>query len=676
MRTTHAWSRGLVVAACLAVWSTRGAFAADIAPAWTHDFVVPIDWQRVTTFGHLLVHTSQGLYAVEPDTGKIRWSLSEVGSLRDAGFEEITGTPLALLKASGEDKRTLIVNTFSGALVFDSRAEHLTQIASTHLLPRSSSLLIAGFEDGKPQPTLFLYGIENGKRLWSSDALSAAMGVGNNALMKLLLSAAIVATGATPVQSAPLELGDGSFLLGAMGNVYRFEQATGKVLWKTPYAGGTFEFRLADARPDIVYVGAEEKQTMQGADQTAHEYVSTLYQGFHLADGKAAWKRPVKFNHPLNRLIIPTDRGLIVSDGDKGKGRLQLLAYDTGEGLWGSKGKGVDISGLVLDYSVAGSDLVLTTGYDSIWTNKDTEYLLYVLDPASGAFRFEKAFKVKGRMLRTELTSRGLTYVTTHEINVFDPATGTLKNAPVLRAKEALATVSDGALLYAFNPDDGLVYRFDQTAGEIAKFSQAPFEFTDHDHARALDVVDGRVVLLGEQTVAGFDEAGKLAFNAHYSPPRDPAWLRSLAWAEAIRTGMASAYAGAYSAAAASVADDAVPGSATRDVAQQLQRGFGDLQQGYAGLASDYVSFARRRYQASSASRDFAFMMTQKADRTVALAQVSKRDGRIIAAIDLQRDKAPDYEVDDVGNVVFYRPTNTAITAYHFSPERVRVSVR
>ena len=676
MRSSHARPRVLVAVACLLGVALPVARAADLAPAWSRDFAVPIRWQRVTSIGQLLVDTRDGLYAVDPETGEVGWSLTRLGALSEEGFEELPGTPLALINADDRDgKRAVIVNTLSGALVFDSRAEKLTEVSSTHVLPRSGSLLVAGFEAGKPQPMLFLYGIEDGKRLWASDALSPTAGRGGgNALLNLLVSAAIVATGVTPVQSAPLELGDGTFLLGAMGNVYRFDIATGKTLWKTPYAGGRFEFRQADERPKIVYAGAEETQTMQSANDEAHQYVTTLYQGFRIADGAPVWKRPVKFGHPMNRLIIPIDRGLIVSEGDANKGRLRLLDYDTGEGLWGSKGKGIEIAGLVLDYAFAGPNLVLTTGYDSVWTNKDTEYLLYVLDPTAGKFRFAKPFKVKGRMLRTQLADYGLAYVTTHEINVFDPASGTLKNAPVLRSKEPLVTAQDGDAVYAFNSSDGFVYRFDARSGTIAKFSKTPFEFPDRDAARALDVVDGRVVLLGAQTIAGFDEAGALAFDVHYRAPRDPAWLRSLAWAEAVRAGMASAYMGLYSAAAAQVASDAPQDSATNQIAAEFSRGFGELQQGYQGLAGKYATVARRRYEASAASRDFAFMMIEREDRSVALAQISKRDGRILAAIDLSRDKEPDYEVDDVSSFVFYRPADTTLRAYRFAPERIRVA--
>jgi outer membrane protein assembly factor BamB len=677
MHPVSARARALVLLACLLALAVPAARGANLQPAWSKDFAVPIRWQRVTSIGQLLVDTRDGLYAVDPEAGAVRWSLPGLGTLSEEGFEELAGTPLALINADTDaSKRVVIVNTLNGALVFDSRAEQLTSVASTHVLPQSGTLLIAGFEDGKPQPKLFLYGIENGKRLWASDAMTPTVGgKGANALLNLLMSAAIVATGVSPVQSAPLELGDGTFLLGAMGNVYRFDIATGKTLWKTSFAGGRFEFRRAEARPDVVYAGAEDKQTMQSADQQARQSATTLYQAFRIADGAPVWKRPVKFNNPMNRLIIPVDRGLIVSEGDANKGRLQLLAYDTGEGLWGSKGRGIEIAGLVLDYAFAGSNLVLTTGYDSIWKNNETEYLLYVLDPsAAGAFRFAKPFKVKGRMLRTQLADYGLAYVTTHEINVFDPTTGTLKNAPVLRGKEPLATAQDDHFVYAFNPSDGLVYRFDRSTGAIAQFSKVRFELPDRDTTRALDVVDGRVVLLGFQTVAGFDENGALAFNVHYRAPRDPAWQRSLAWAEAVRAGMASAYMGLYSAAAANVAADAERGSATNQVAAEFSRGFGQLQQGYQGLASGYANVARRRYEASAASRDFAFMMIERDDRSVALTQVSKRDGRILAAIDLNRDKTPDYEVDDVSSLVFYRPADTILRAYKFAPERIRVA--
>jgi outer membrane protein assembly factor BamB len=665
-------SRCLQVAALAALFSGP-AYSAP--PAWTRDFAAPVEWQRVTAFGQLLVSTSAGLHAVDPATGAVLWTHAHLGGLPEQGVEELSGSPLVLISSGLESPRTVVLNAFNGKLIFDSRAANVGQISAPRVLPHAGSLLVAGFESGNPQPTLFAYSINDGRQLWKSDVLNAAMNPTGNRLVGLLMSAALAVVKVDPVQSAPLELGDGTFLLGAMGQVMRIRAETGDVLWRTPFAGGLFELRLAEARPGVVYIGAEEVEQVMGADQTTQQRIQTHYQGFRIEDGTEVWKRAVRFQKPMNRSIIALDGGLVVSDGDRDKGKLQLLDYDTGESLWGNKGRGLELAGQIVDYSFAGTDLVLTTGYDSIWTNKDTAYLLYVLDPAAGSFKFAKPFEVKGRMLGTEQSEQGLIYVTTHEINIFDPSTGALRNAPVLRSRDPLVTVGEGRLVYAFNSNDGFLYRFDRDTGAVAKLSQAPFALKD-DRARALDLVDDTLVLMGAQTVAGFGLDGALRFNVHYSAPRDPTWMRALAWAEGVRVGMASVSAGLYSAAFADMAGDAAAGSASREMATELSRGFGNLSSGYQSLSGDYVRFARRRYEASAESRDFFFMLLQHEDRRVALAQISKRDGRILSEIDLNRDKEPEYQVDDVLSFVFYKPADSVISGYRFSPERVEVALQ
>jgi outer membrane protein assembly factor BamB len=664
------------VALSLLLAAAPAADAAPVPAAWTRDFAAPVEWQRVTAFGQLLVSTSAGLHAVDPATGRVLWTHVELAGTPAQGIEELAGSPLVLISDRAENPRSVVLNVFNGQLVFDSRAAKVGQISAPRVLPNANSLLVAGFEAGNIEPTLFAYSMEDGRQLWKSAVLKGALNAGGNRLVGLLMTAALAVVKVDPVQSAPLELGDGTFLLGAMGHVMRLHADTGDVLWRTPFAGGVFELRLSDARPGVVYVGAEETEQVMGAGETTQQRVQTHYQAFRLDDGAPVWKRPVRFQKPMNRTMLALDGGLAVSDGDRDKGKLQLLDYETGESLWGNKGRGIEISGQVVDYSFAGSDVVLTTGYDSIWTNKDTAYLLYVLDTTTGSFKFPKPFEVKGRMLGTEQSEQGLIYVTTHEINIFDPTTGALRNAPVLRSREPLVTITDGRRVYAFNSSDGFLYAFDRDSGAVTKLSHAPFAFSENDRARALDLVAGTLVLMGQQTVAGFGMDGALGFHVHYQAPRDPAWLRALAWAEGVRAGMASVSAGLYGAAFADVAADAAPGSAGREMATELSRGFNDLAEGYQGLSGDYVRFARRRYQASAESRDFFFMLLQHEDRRVALAQVSKRDGSILSEIDLARDKEPDYQVDDVSSFVFYKPADSVIAGYRFSPEGVDVALQ
>jgi len=98
--------------------------------------------------------------------------------------------------------------------------------------------------------------------------------------------------------------------------------------------------------------------------------------------------------------------------------------------------------------------------------------------------------------------------------------------------------------------------RLDLAEGRVTPVSATTVAFDDDDPVLAMDLTDGNFVLMGQQTVAAISADGTSLYRTHYPAPRDPAWLRGLAWAAGIRAGMASAYAGLYSAAAASAASN------------------------------------------------------------------------------------------------------------------------
>lgn len=635
--------------------------ANPISPVWDLDFHAPIAWQEVTTLGDLVVSTPAGLYAIDSQTGNVRWSRNDLANLDHFGFAELAGAPLVVINTGDKGSRTLILNLLDGTLVFDSSAESISYVSSRYFLPRSGNLLVSGYEQENIQPTLLMYDIYSGKRLWSSNALNEGL----NKFMQIALAVAVVAAGQDTLQSSPYELQDGTFVMGGMGNIYRFDTASGKVLWQTKYTGGRFEIHQVPQRPELIFVGAEDRQ---------ETYSRTQYQAFRLNDGKPTWKKPIRFNKPMNSIVIPLDAGLIVSEGDQDSGKIRLIDYDSGKSLWGKKGKGIKIKGQILDHRFTDAGLILTTGFDSAWTDRGTEFLLYVLDAQAGTLRFEKPLKVKGYMQSSAMTKNGLLYETSHELNVFDPASGTLLNESVLRSKKPLVTAENGQSRYAFNSQDGFLYQLHESTGQIARVSTAPVKFENDDQANNLELHGDRIVLTGQQTVVGFTPEGQVVFNVHHPAPREPGWIRALAWAEGMRAGMASAYAGAYNAAAMQAAAETKEGSVGRQLADEFQREFSTLQQQYAGLAGDYIRLARQRYQASAESRDFVFMMVQDSNRNLALAQVSKYTGQIQAYIPMNQDKQPNYQVDDIGNQIYYSRSASIIEAYRFSSAQARVT--
>ena len=138
-------------------------------------FAAPIQWQRVTAFGQLLVSTTAGLHAVDPDTGAVAWSHADLARLPAEGSRGARGLAARAdqRRRSPQNPRTVVLNVFNGELVFDSRAVGLGQISAPRVLPRAGGLLVAGFEVGKLQPMLFAYSIDNGELLWKSDVLDS-----------------------------------------------------------------------------------------------------------------------------------------------------------------------------------------------------------------------------------------------------------------------------------------------------------------------------------------------------------------------------------------------------------------------------------------------------------------------------------------------------------------------
>jgi outer membrane protein assembly factor BamB len=486
-----------------------------------------------------------------------------------------------------------------------------------------------------------------------------------NQLTNLLVAIAQVGMGVEAVHADPRELDDGSLLFSAMGAVQRLDAATGKTLWKTK-TGNSKVLTLTGQHPGVLYVGSEE-----GGEE------SPYYSTFHALDletGSPAWEKPQRYRGALNPLMISTGEGLIVSERTQGNGRIRLLDYDSGSSLWGTKGRGIKARGGIVDYAFTDAGLVVTTGFDSSWNDKGTEYLLYVIDESAGDLRFKDPLKVKGRMLQSELLAQGLLYVTTHEVNVFDPATGTLVHEPLVRSKRPIVTRWTGDQLYAFNSAEGQLYRLDRNTAALERRSAAKVSLQGKDQPMELDIRDDGIVLTGRQSVVGFDDHGEVVFNAYHPAPKHHRLVQALMWAQAVRAAMASVDYGSAAVALSRASAETEEGTFAHELTSTMSEGFTEATEDLVGIAGQYAREARRRFQASKTARDFVFMMVRD-DNRLALAQVSKRDGSIVATIDLGRDKEPSYQVDDVSNRIFYRPRDSSIVAYDFTPaERVAVT--
>jgi outer membrane protein assembly factor BamB len=653
------------------------------APAWSAKFKSAINWQRVHALGYIIVSTNDGLYGVNPSDGKIIWENINFKALDPSSYEEVAGTEFIAIAYKLDNTSTIpmqaIMEVVNGKVLFDSRKESIG-VLSRHVLPSAGKLLVIGMRPKNLIASLFMYDIASGQQVWANDDLFKADKPEGKGLLGKLQKMGQELSSLQALTSEPYEVDANSILLTHPNYVFRINSATGQVMWKNtiqPSKHGHVYF--SPHKPGVVYVGTDiESSTGSGfttssgnTQGTQQKFIYNLYYAFDVNSGASLWKQPAKENDYLN-LVIPHEKGLIVCPRSSQKPTINLIDYGTGEMVWGKKGKGIKAEGSVVSYIPTEKGLLITTAFDNAWNSKAEEYYLNVLDPATGTLKYEKSVKLKGDLVKSELTPKGLLFVTTKEVNILDTGTGALLWSNSIEAGNPFNSdkvrpfpVGDNKAgkLFVYSPKDQSVYEVDKQAGTSKKITNAKITFEGKEIPNAIDVVSDGLVMSSEQNIMKLDFNGLVKYFKYYPAPREPALMRALLAAQAIRAGYIGAAAGAYSAAFAQGAQQSTdPGA--KAMGQELSKGFGELSAaGFAYSASAMKQFSAR-YKASMSTPDFMIMMTTQEKKGNQLIRVSKTNGQIVNAIDIKNDKEPEYDVDQIYNYVYYRLTPAEIVCY------------
>ncbi|HEV8198952.1 MAG TPA: PQQ-binding-like beta-propeller repeat protein [Candidatus Polarisedimenticolia bacterium] len=637
--------------------------APVLRPAWSVRLDGAVEWQRVAPLGQVLVKTGLGLTALDPASGRVLWTLPGLGAMAQDHYEEIAGTSLVVLSDGLQKPRVVILDSVDGRVLFDSRAAGVNQVLSRHYLPKSRALLLFGFSEGDPATSMFLVDVERGSLRWKNNHLLAGQGNFTRKLTAFLQAA----TNQSGIVGEPVELDPDTFVIASSTEIFAVKTQSGEIAWRAPNAHSTraTRFHVSPRAPGMVFVGSETTfSSMTTTTGSQQETVQSEYTARRIADGAAAWEKPVKVHGGLNDVIF-ADQGLILSPATTGKGKILLCDYKTGESMWGRKGKGIDIQGGILNHDWTTAGLVLTTGYDSAWTNKGTEYFLTLLDPDSGALRFEEPLKLRGRIETTQVIPAGLLYTTTSEVNILDLKTGKTVLAEGLRSDDSLVTTVHGRSLYAYAGKTGTLHRLDLDRATLSTVSREPARLEEDEAPTEIEMRGDRVTVLSSQNVVSWGADGALLFHAYYASPRLPGLMRALLRAEQVRMAMASAAAGMGSVAFAGASTKTAPGSIDRAVTATAATGYAQAAEQAASLSARYGEQARTRFKATTTVPDFVFMMVARG-RGTGLARVDKETGRIETVIDLGHDREPVYDVDAVSNLIFYRPAPDTVSGYRF----------
>jgi outer membrane protein assembly factor BamB len=661
-------------------YSLYGNAQPKTAPSWSAKFKSSINWQRVHSLGYLMVSTNDGLYGINPNDGKIIWENKNFPALNPDSFQEVQGTEFVTIAFLTEKSSTIpmqaIIEVVTGKVLFDSKKEQIG-VLSRHVLPSSNRLLVIGVRPNTLAASLFMYDIVSGTQLWANDDLFKADQPATKGFLGKLQAMGQQLSNLQSLTSEPVEMPDQTMIITHPNYVIRINSADGKVVWKnsiTPSTDGQVYF--SPYKKGIVYVGTEVESdtgsgftSSSGAKEEPKKFYTNLYYAFDLEKGTPLWKQPAKENDKLNQVIMH-EKGIIICPFSTQKPTINLINYETGQTTWGNKGKGVKAQGSVVSYITTPKGILITTAFDNAWGKSSEEYFLNILDPNTGTLKYEKSVKLKGDLISSELLPKGLLFTTTREVNILDTNTGTLVWSNSIEAgvlysgeKRPFPTATKGDKLYVYSPKESGVFEVDKTNATVKKITSTKIEFSGKETPKAIDIVGDGILLYSDQNIMKLSFDGLLKYAKYYPAPRQPALMRALLMANAVRAAYIGAAASMYSAAFAQAAEKTTdPGG--KALGQGLSQGFGEL--GNAGFA--YSSRAMKefnaRYKASKNTPNFVMMMTTQEKKGNQLVQVNKMNGEIVSAVDIKNDKEPEYDVDQIYNYVYYRPNGSEIVCY------------
>jgi outer membrane protein assembly factor BamB len=650
--------------------------------AWSAKFKSPVNWQRIHSLGYLIVSTKDGLYGVSPNDGRILWENKNFPALNPDQFEEVQGTEFVAIAFMTDKSSRIpmqaIIEVTEGKVLFDSQKEQIG-VLSRHVLPNSGRLLIIGARPNTLAASLFMYDIASGKQLWANDDLFKADAPQSKGILGKLQAMGQQLSNLQSLTSHPVELKDQTMIITHPNYVIRLNSADGKVIWKNAItASQRGQTYFSPFRKDVVYVGTEVESengsgfttTSSSGTQAPKKFYYNQYYAFNLQTGASLWKQPAKENDKLNQVIMH-EKGMIICPLSSQKPTINMVNYETGETMWGKKGKGIKAQGSVVSYILTEKGILITTAFDNVWNSKAEEYYLNMLDPATGSLKFEKSIKLKGDLVSSEIVSKGLMFTTTREVNILDTNTGTLVWPNSIEAgvpfnsdkPRPFPTATKGDKVFVFSPKEGGVFEIDKVNATFKKITPAKVEFSGKEIPTAIEIANDGLLLYSEQNIMklGFD--GLQKYYKYYPAPREPALMRALLAAQAVRAAYIGAAASAYSAAFQQASVESKD-PAVKSMGQGLSTSFGQLSEAGFAYSSKAMRQFNARYKATMNTPSFVMMMTKQEKKGNQLVQVNKLTGEISSAVDIKNDKEPEYDVDQIFNYVYYRPNPSEIVCY------------
>ncbi len=596
-----------------------------------------INEMTLTVGGILVAATNDGLVGINPKENTPVFTFNNFGKLSPEETDFIPASPYIIVsqgvgsKFAGIAKtKRAVINYINGKVIFNSENDNWNQIYTCNVILPQNKLIVSGIQkEGdkfeKMTPKVAVYDLST-QKLDFSFFLDKPGRVG--------IAKDFSVTG------VPLLLKDFLIVPTAQGLIAKSYK--GDDLWTCKIKG--INWMVADKTEKEIY-GFET--TTNGKNTRIHKIGS---------NGTELWQDDRKVQGNVSNFQILPLGLAVVSDKSSGgsssvfatsnESEIAFLSASSGEDLWEKAPK---TKGYVQHFYVQDDGILF--GIQQGGINKIS---------FDGKTLFKKPLKTGENIMVMAESPQGLIYITGEDANIVNLETGEQVWKKPLKYKNSVAVAStfDSKNNRYLIAADGVVYTIDANSGDVSELAKTKFD--EKEEANTMEMRNSNIFLSSSQNVMMLDNNGNELFHEYFKSPGKSGFMKIMAGAVAVAsTGLAMAHAAKAGMNRTNTFGSSNDLKNYNDYGKENKRA-ADM---FASIGDAAFSEMSKRFKATAATENAQFILT-KLDDGVGLVKVNKDTGKVDKEI-LLKDKKPEYEVDEIAGVLYYKADDKTIYAYH-----------
>jgi len=591
-------------------------------PDFRYDTGAKINEMTLTQGGTMVVATNDGLVGIKPGSNQLLFNFTEYGRVEPEELFFVPNAPYVIVTQDGfaniTAKKT-VIDYMSGQVLFNTESNGWKVAYSCDVKMPQNKLVVIGQRQSEEKyaTAVGVYDLNTGKedyRFNLGEPGKVTMGAGMQPSGTVLL------------------LKDYLIVPTTKGLVAKKAQ-TGETLWQNDMKD--INWMVADASEKEIYA-------FEGVNNGKNTRIHKVG-----VNGAELWEDDHKVKgQVVNFEILPKGIAVVSNQSDGGsnsvfarsnESNIAFLSAATGEDLWDKAPK---TKGYVQHFYVMDDGILFGIYQGGI--NKIS---------FEGETLYKKPLKTGEDILTMAHTPQGLIYITSEDANIVNLDTGEAVWGKPLKYKRAAAVSStfdkknNRFLLSA----DETLYAVDATSGEVSTLAKTKFD--GKEDPTHVEVRNGGILLTSDQNMLLMDWNGGTQWQEYYRAPG--------------KSAMGAILAGVSAVATATVAVSAAHSGMQNKLAGYDQQAETDaaLAGGMAAASGASVVEMLKRFKATAATKNDQFILT-KLDDGVGLVKISKDTGKTHKEIVL-KDKKPEYIVDEIGGILYYKADNNSIYAYN-----------